>query len=118
MLYFYPKDFTMGCTTETRAFGENYESILEMGAEVIGVSSDTTKSHEGFARECGAKFPLLSDRDGKVRDAYGAKSSFGMIPGRVTYVIDREGIVRHAFSSQMRPKQHVSEAVETLRMLT
>lgn len=118
VLYFYPKDFTMGCTAETKAFGENYDRILEMGAEVIGVSSDTTESHGGFAKACGAKFPMLSDVDGKVRAAYGAKSSFGMLPGRVTFVIDKEGIVRHTFSSQMRPKQHIAEAVESLKKLT
>lgn len=118
VLYFYPKDFTVGCTAETKAFGESYDEVLAMGAEVIGVSSDSDESHGRFASECGAKFPLLADSGGKVREAYGARSSFGLIPGRVTFVIDKQGIVRHIFSSQMRPKQHVSEAVEALKAIS
>lgn len=117
VIYFYPKDFTMGCTAETKAFGENYDEILGMGAEVLGISSDTTESHDKFAQECGAKFPLLSDKGGKVRQQFGAKSSFGIVPGRVTYVIDKLGIVRHVFSSQLRPKDHIAEAVQVLRNL-
>ena len=116
VLYFYPKDFTMGCTQETRAFGERYDGILEMGAEVIGISSDSAESHDGFAKECGAKFPLLADVGGKVRAEYGAKS-MGPFPGRVTFVIDRNGIVRHVFSSQFRPRQHIAEAIEALKAI-
>jgi thioredoxin-dependent peroxiredoxin len=117
VLYFYPKDFTMGCTAETKAFGENYDSLLGMGAVVLGISSDSAESHRGFAQECGAKFPLLADQGGKVRDAYGAKGSFGMMPGRVTFIIDKDGVVRHVFSSQLRPKQHLAEALEALRAI-
>jgi peroxiredoxin Q/BCP len=115
VLYFYPKDFTMGCTIETKAFGESYDEVLAVGAEVLGISSDSEESHGRFADECGAEFPLLADTGGGVREAYGAKSSFGFVPGRVTFVIDKRGIIRHVFSSQMRPKQHVSEAVEALK---
>lgn len=115
VLYFYPKDFTMGCTIETKAFGASYDEVLAMGAEVLGISSDSEESHGRFADECGAKFPLLADTGGGVREAYGAKSSFGLMPGRVTFVIDKRGIIRHVFTSQMRPKRHVSEAVEALK---
>ncbi len=117
VLYFYPKDFTMGCTAETKAFGDGYDELLGMGAEVLGVSSDTEESHGRFAQECGAKFPLLADTGGRVRDLYGAKSSFGLMPGRVTFIIDKQGVVRHIFSSQMRPKQHVSEAIDILKSI-
>lgn len=118
VIYFYPKDFTAGCTAETKAFGENYEAILNLGAELLGISSDSAESHDSFARECGAKFPLLADVEGKVREMYGAKSSFGLIPGRVTFVIDKRGTVRRVFSSQLRPKQHISEAMEALKELS
>jgi peroxiredoxin Q/BCP len=117
VLYFYPKDYSMGCTTETRAFSENYERILDMDAEVIGVSSDSPESHKGFASECGVKFPLVSDGGGRVRDRYGASSSMGFIPGRVTFVIDRQGTVRRLFSSQLNPKRHVEEALDALKTL-
>lgn len=115
VIYFYPKDFTAGCTAETKAFSDNYGEVLGLGAEVIGISSDSAESHGSFAEACGASFPLLADRDGKVRGSYGAKGPFGLMPGRVTFVIDRRGVVRHVFSSQIRPKQHISEAVEALR---
>ncbi len=114
VLYFYPKDFTVGCTAEAKSFSENYDEILGLGAEVIGVSSDTGESHKGFADQCGVRFTLLSDPGGKARKAYGVQSSFGLIPGRVTFVIDREGIVRRVFSSQLSPRKHVAEAIKAL----
>lgn len=117
VLYFYPKDFTAGCTAETRAFGESYDEILALGADILGVSSDPSDSHLEFAAKCGARFQLLEDSDGKVREAYGAKSSFGMLPGRVTFVIDKQGVVRHVFSSQLRPKRHIEEALAALKAL-
>jgi len=115
ILYFYPKDFTIGCTTETRSFGERYEEFRQLGAEIIGVSSDTVESHGSFASECNASFNLLSDEGGRVRNLYGVESSLGLMPGRVTYVIDPNGIVRHIYSSQLNPRKHVKEALETLR---
>ncbi len=117
VLYFYPKDFTVGCTAEAKSFSERYEEFKELGAEVIGVSSDTIESHESFATECNASFTLLSDEGGRVRSLYGVESSLGLIPGRVTYVIDRSGIVRHVYASQLNPKKHVNEAMETLRAI-
>lgn len=118
VLYFYPKDFTMGCTAETKTFTEKYDEFRKMGAEIIGVSSDTVESHESFASECKAPFLLLSDQGAKVRSLYGVASSLGLIPGRVTYVIDTNGIVRGIFSSQLNPKKHVKEAIETLRSIS
>ena len=107
----------MGCTAEAKAFSENYDEVLKMGAEVVGISSDTQETHGRFAESCHVNFPLLSDEGGKVRDAYGVKHSFGIIPGRVTFVIDKAGVVRRVFSSQMNPARHVSEAVEALKAI-
>ena len=118
VLYFYPKDFTMGCTTETREFSAAYDRLVGMGAEVIGISSDTEETHARFASECGAKFPLLSDSGGKVRELYGVRPSMGLVPGRVTFVIDREGVVRRIFSSQLNPRRHVEEAVKALNEIS
>jgi peroxiredoxin Q/BCP len=114
VVYFYPKDFTMGCTTEARTFGSNYDQVEDLDAEVIGISSDPVGSHSRFASECGVKFPLLSDRNGKVRALYGVKSLLGIFPGRVTFVVDKQGVVRSVFSSQTNPKRHVSKALEVL----
>jgi peroxiredoxin Q/BCP len=117
VLYFYPKDNTPGCTTEAKAFRDSYEVFKEMGAEVVGVSSDTVDSHKGFAAKCAVPFILLSDEGGKVRKLYGVPSSLGLFPGRVTYVIDAKGVVRHVFNSQMNPARHVEEAVKVLKSI-
>lgn len=117
VLYFYPKDFTIGCTAEARSFSANYDSVNGKNAEVIGISSDSVESHSGFANECEVKFPLLSDRGGKVRELYGVRSSLGLFPGRVTFVIDKNGIVRRIFASQISPRRHVSEALDALDSL-
>ena len=117
VLYFYPKDDSSGCTAEACAFRDSYEVFKERGAEVVGVSSDSVDSHKGFASRNNLPFILLSDEDGKVRKLYGASSRFGLLPGRVTYIIDRRGIVRHIFSSQLNPKKHIDEALETLERI-
>jgi peroxiredoxin Q/BCP len=115
VLYFYPKDETSGCTKEACAFRDTYEKFKERGAEVLGISSDTVDSHKKFAERHNLSFPLLSDPHGDVRKSYGVPSTLGLLPGRVTYVIDKEGIVRGIFNSQMRPEQHIPEALNALQ---
>jgi peroxiredoxin Q/BCP len=115
VLYFYPKDQTPGCTVEARAFRDSYDAFSAADAEVIGVSSDSVASHRRFAANQGLPFLLLSDRDGKVRELYGVEKTLGLLPGRVTYVIDPGGVVRHVFSSQMGVQRHVQEALDALR---
>jgi peroxiredoxin Q/BCP len=116
VLYFYPKDMTAGCTAEACAFRDSYEVFKEAGAVVIGVSADSPESHREFIKRHHLTFTLLSDVDNAVRKRYGATGSwiFGTMHGRVTYVIDRDGIVRQAFSSQINMTKHVSEALRVL----
>jgi thioredoxin-dependent peroxiredoxin len=115
VLYFYPKDFSSGCTAEACTFRDNYEVFKEAGAEVIGVSSQSVDSHKRFALANMLLFTLLSDESGKVRELYGATSAFGLVAGRVTYVIDKKGIIRHIFSSQLNPKKHIEEALRIIK---
>ncbi|GCE08818.1 peroxiredoxin [Dictyobacter aurantiacus] len=115
VLYFYPKDETPGCTAEACAFRDSYEVFKDVGAEVLGVSSDSVEEHQKFSARHRLPFILLSDKGGAVRKRYGAVSAFGLIPGRVTYIIDKEGIVRHVFSSQLAAERHIDEALKTLR---
>jgi peroxiredoxin Q/BCP len=117
VLYFYPKDNTPGCTTEACAFRDSYEVFKDAGAEVIGVSSDSAGSHAGFADRHRLPFVLLADAGGSVRRLYGVPRTFGLMPGRVTYVIDRAGVVRQVFASQFAPQKHIDEALATLRSL-
>ena len=117
VIFFYPRDSTPGCTKEACAFRDDYEVFREIDAEVIGVSSDSVESHEGFAAKHDLPYTLLSDEGGKVRRLYGVPNTFGLFPGRVTYVIDRDGVVRRVYSSQIGVERHVEEALEGLRSI-
>ena len=112
------KDNTAGCTAEACSFRDSYEAFQEAGAEVIGISSDTEKSHQQFANKHRLPFILLSDLGGVVRKFYGVPATFGLLPGRVTYIIDKQGIVRHIFSSQFAPQMHVAVALKVLKELS
>jgi len=116
VLYFYPKDNSPGCTAEACAFRDSYEVFKEAGAEVIGVSPDSLESHKRFAGKYELPFDLLSDSDGRLRELYGVQKSLGM-SGRVTFIIDKKGIIRHIFSSQMKAKKHVEESLRILKLL-
>jgi len=118
VLYFYPKDDTPGCTAESCSFRDSYQDFVDAGAEVIGVSSDDVASHEAFAKKHRLPFTLLSDRDGRVRKAFGVKSTLGLMPGRETFVIDKSGVVRDAFNSQLRVNEHVSRALSLVKVLS
>ena len=117
VLYFYPKDDTRGCTAEACAFRDSYEAFTDAGAEVIGVSSDSVGKHAAFAGQHKLPFTLLSDEDSQVRKRYGVPAVLGLLPGRVTYVIDRRGLVRHTFNSMTNINQHVDDALEVVRQL-
>lgn len=117
VLFFYPKDGSPGCTKEVCAFRDSYEAFKDAGAEVIGISSQSEESHSIFSLKFNLPFTLLVDEGATVRKAYGVPPSLGMIPGRVTYVIDKEGTVRHIFNSQMNPEKHVEEALRILRTI-
>jgi len=117
VLYFYPKDDTPGCTVEACSFRDRYDAFSEAGAEVIGVSSDSSGRHASFAGRHKLPFTLLSDQGGRVRKSYGVPAVLGVLPGRVTYVIDRTGTVRHVFNSMINIGQHVSDALAVVRRL-
>jgi len=117
VIYFYPKDNTPGCTAEACAFSDGYEQFTAAGADVIGISSDSVESHARFAIRHGLAFTLLSDPDGTVRARYGVPRTLGLLPGRTTYVIDRDGVVRLVFSSLTKVDQHVSGALALVRTL-
>lgn len=117
VLYFYPKDETMGCVAEACAFRDQYDVFTEAGAEVVGVSADSGDSHRQFAAHHRLPFVLLTDADGAVRKAYGAGKALGLLEGRITYVIDTQGVVRHVFSSWLHPTRHVAEALAIVRRL-
>ncbi len=115
VLYFYPKDGSPGCTKEACAFRDQYKEFEAMGAEVIGISSDNEASHRAFAAKNGLTFPLLSDADGQLRKKYAVpRAVLGLLPGRVTYVLDDEGRVLYVFNSLNKAANHVSNAKAAL----
>ena len=118
ILYFYPRDFTMGCTMEAHSFRDNYSAFVSTETEVIGISSDTVESHKKFSETCGLPFDLLSDSDSRVRNAYGVTSALSVLSSRMTrrttFLDDKDGIVRAVISSELRPRKHVAEAIRAL----
>jgi thioredoxin-dependent peroxiredoxin len=117
VLFFYPKDDTPGCTRQACAFRDEYEEFGKLDAEVVGISSDTVASHESFATKHNLPFTLLSDEGSKIRKLYGVPSTLGLLPGRVTYIIDEEGVVRHVFSSQLGVEKHIRESLNALQSI-
>lgn len=118
VIYFYPKDETPGCTAEACSFRDAYEEFAEYNCEVIGISADDEESHRNFAFKHRLSFTLLSDPGNHVRELFGVPGSMlGILPGRVTYVIDKKGIVQHIFNSQFMATKHISEALKTIKSL-
>ena len=114
VVFFYPKDGTPICTQEACAFRDAYSRFTDAGAEVIGVSADSDTTHRSFAERHKLPYLLASDSGGALRKAFGVPKTLGFLPGRVTYVIDREGIVRLAFSAQLTSTDHVTKALDAL----
>lgn len=114
VLFFYPKDDTPGCTIESCAFRDRYQVFQEMGAEVIGISADSVNSHQQFATKHNLPFILASDTNNQVRQLFGVPNTLWVMPGRVTYVIDQQGIVRQIFDSMFDFQGHVEQALKVL----
>jgi peroxiredoxin Q/BCP len=118
VLFFYPKDDSPGCTVEACNFRDSYDAFTEAGATVIGISSDSTDSHAAFGKKHGLPMTLLSDPNGEVRKRYGVRSTLGFIPGRATFVVDKNGVVQNAFSSQLRLGKHVEDALAVVKRIS
>jgi len=115
VLYFYPKDETMGCTAEACSFRDNWSEVRAEKAVVIGVSSDSVESHASFKKHHDLPFTLVSDPDKRIRESYGVRGR--IMPARVTFVIDQSGVIRHIYDSNLAPTHHVREALAALRRI-
>ena len=116
VIYFYPKDDTPGCTAQACSFRDNYQDFKDLGAEVIGISSDTVQSHIRFKSKFNLPFILLSDHNKKLRKLFGVQNSLFVIPGRETFVIDKDGIVLMVFNS-MSSEIHITKALSVLKKI-
>nr|Q6UBI3.1 RecName: Full=Peroxiredoxin Q, chloroplastic; AltName: Full=Thioredoxin peroxidase; AltName: Full=Thioredoxin-dependent peroxiredoxin Q; Flags: Precursor [Suaeda salsa]AAQ67661.1 peroxiredoxin Q [Suaeda salsa] len=118
VVYFYPADETPGCTKQACAFRDSYEKFKKAGAEVIGISGDDSSSHKAFKQKYKLPYTLLSDEGNKVRKDWGVPSDlFGALPGRQTYVLDRNGVVRLVYNNQFQPEKHIDETLKFLQSL-
>jgi len=118
VIYFYPKDDSPGCTAEACYFRDEYEVFNQADAMVIGISGQSVESHKKFAEKYRLSFTLLSDEGDKVRKLFGVPVNFmGLVPGRVTYIVDKSGKVVDIFNSQSQAKRHVDEALKILKTL-
>lgn len=119
VIYFYPKDFTPGCTKEACAFRDNYEVFQELNCEVIGVSGDSESAHDRFAKKHQLPYPLVADTNKKIRNAFGVpKNLFGLIPGRVSYIVDKTGTIRGIFNSLTDPFGHINNGIQLVKELS
>lgn len=117
VIYSYPKDFTSGCWREASDFREHYQDFKDLEAEVIGVSSDSVQSHKKFIDRLGLPFTLLSDPKDKLRHLFGVKKHvLGLISGRQTFVVDKNGILCFHFH-QLKPADHVHKALKFVKKL-
>lgn len=114
VIFFYPKDNSPLCIREACTFRDAYEEFVQRGAEVIGISGDSAQSHQSFAATRRLPFQLIADETGAIRRAFDVPKSFLLMPGRVTYVIDLQGIVRLKFHSAIFPARHVKEALRII----
>ncbi|XP_058079248.1 peroxiredoxin Q, chloroplastic-like [Magnolia sinica] len=118
VVYFYPADESPGCTKQACAFRDSYEKFKKAGAEVVGISGDDPSSHKSFAKKNKLPFTLLSDEGNKIRNEWGVPSDlFGTLPGRQTYVLDRNGVVQLIYNNQFQPEKHIDETLKLLQSL-
>jgi len=117
VIFFYPKDFTPGCTKEACSFRDHYEEFQDLGAEVIGISTDNENSHKKFASKHKLPYVLLSDKEKRARKSFGVKAGLmGLLPGRETFVFDKDKRLIHRFNS-MGASQHIPEALNSLKKI-
>ena len=117
VLFFYPKDDTPGCTIEACGFRDKYDLFKILGAEVWGISNGDTQSHLLFANKNKLQYPLLCDHNNKIRKQFGVPKKLGFIEGRVTYIINSEGIIKHVFEDLLNGPAHIKEAIKALKKL-
>ena len=118
IIFFYPKDYTPGCTTEVCNFRDNYDILKKFDAEILGISSDDIRSHKSFAKKYNIQYDLLSDPKRKVEKLFGVpRSFFGLFPGRVTYIFNKKGILIEIINSQMNINKHLNKTIKILNRL-
>ena len=115
IIYFYPKDETPGCIKEACKFRDEFQSFVDLGVPIFGISGDSSASHKKFKEKYHLPFTLLADSNNKVRKAFGVPKSLLFLPGRVTYIVNEKGIVMYRFNSQFGAEKHIENTLKFLR---
>lgn len=116
VIFFYPKDDSPGCTKEACSFRDSHQDFVDLGCEVIGISSDNERSHKKFAEKHNLPYTLLADTNKEVRKMFGVPTNLlDIIPGRVTYVINQNGVIEYVFNSQTAVNKHMIEALNIVK---
>lgn len=117
VLFFYPKDESPICTIEACSFRDAYQDFVTAQAVVIGVSSDSAASHQAFRENHNLPYTLIADEGAALRKAFNVPKRLGFLEGRVTYVIDRNGVIQHIFNAPFSAAPHVAEALRVVHKL-
>eukprot|EP01133_Synstelium_polycarpum_P008976 gene8976-10527_t len=117
VLYFYPKDNTPGCTAQACEFRDKYESFVKAGADVVGVSSDGSESHQKFTSKYKLPFTLITDKKGEMAQKFGVGKELLFLPGRTTFIIDQRGKIACEYSSMFKATSHIDEALKCIETL-
>ncbi len=115
VVYFFPKAFTAGCTVETKGFRDNYPELSDLGAEVIGISTDSFATQCEFAKTHGVSFPMIGDADQIIARRFGVLWPLVGVAKRVTFVIDEAGLVRHVFRHEFQVSKHLDDVLRAVR---
>lgn len=117
VLFFYPKDNSPGCTAQSCSFRDNYIGFKSLNTQVLGISDDSTESHKNFSQKNRLTYPLLSDRNGTVREKYDLKKFLGFLPPRTSFAINTDGKIVAVFSSQLQVSKHIDEMLKACQKM-
>jgi peroxiredoxin Q/BCP len=115
VLFFYPKDDSSVCTAEACSFRDNYDKFRNLDTEIIGVNQASVASHKNFAEKYRLTFPIINDEENKIRKLYKVPNKFFVLAGRVTYVIDKQGLIKHAINNMFDGEVHITETLKSLK---
>ena len=117
VIFFYPKDDTPGCTAQSCSFRDRSDEFAKLGVQILGISQDSAESHQKFIGKYQLPYPLLSDVNGSVATLFGVSKTFGLMPGRATFLVDIHGAIQMAYSSQIYIQKHIDDALQVARRL-
>lgn len=115
VIFFYPRDESPGCAVQAIKFSKSYDAFNALNCQILGISSDGQHSHKNFRCNSELNYPLLTDEKASLRRQLGLGKSLGLIPKRVSFVVDEMGVIRYIFDSQLAVKKHAIKTLDFLK---